>query len=198
MKRSTCWSQPPSDPTANCATSPETSSSRSPKPHSTGQGIEAPLTGTTPPRPSPSAGGDRLRPGGRDNGPPGRLRLAAHIAPPCLVFAEWPICRDCDRQAVCGRLADPRHPSAKCRKAAELAEPATRPSVDRSDASDGEAAASAQRGGAAPLLSHQPRDKAVSCTGCGKPTWEFHARCAACGVSTCERCQSDDPFLRAR
>ena len=35
---------------------------------------------------------------------------------------------------------------------------------------------------------HQPRESSVPCSGCQKPTWNFHARCNGCEPVTCQRC----------
>jgi hypothetical protein len=37
-------------------------------------------------------------------------------------------------------------------------------------------------------LGHQPRESAVPCSGCQRPTWNFHARCNRCWPVTCPRC----------
>ena len=45
---------------------------------------------------------------------------------------------------------------------------------------------------------HQPRERAVPCQGCGRDTFEYHARCAACGGAVCNRCDPavDNPTAR--
>lgn len=35
---------------------------------------------------------------------------------------------------------------------------------------------------------HQPRERAVPCQRCSKPTGEVHAVCTACGPETCPSC----------
>lgn len=38
------------------------------------------------------------------------------------------------------------------------------------------------------VVAHQPRERAVPCQRCRKPTFEVHAICTACGPATCEHC----------
>ena len=63
------------------------------------------------------------------------------------------------------------------------------PQIDPLRPSSGVAdASSAEPSGMEPLLAHQSRESAVSCSQCGRSTWEFHAKCVACGPTSCERC----------
>lgn len=39
-----------------------------------------------------------------------------------------------------------------------------------------------------PVDVHQPRERAVRCLSCGKPTFEVHAICVDCGPGACDRC----------
>lgn len=36
---------------------------------------------------------------------------------------------------------------------------------------------------------HQPRERAVSCSGCGRDTLAVHGRCDRCGALDCDRCR---------
>jgi hypothetical protein len=61
---------------------------------------------------------------------------------------------------------------------------------ERSEASGDEAADFASWDDSlASARGHQPRERSVPCSGCGRPTWEFHAWCDACGLHFCRLCK---------
>lgn len=69
------------------------------------------------------------------------------------------------------------------------AETSPRALIDRLEGSSGVAdASSAEPSGMEPPLAHQPRESPVPCNLCRQSTWEFHAKCIACGPTSCERC----------